>query len=188
VFRDLRDRGLNEPKLVCGDVRSARGRRCATCSRAPGSNAAGFTRQLTSSTRSASACSRGPRRALSERVRGQVPQGGRQARNGWEALTTFYLSRRALAPPTDHEPIESSFSTVKLCTKVTSGAGSKRPRRRWPTSCWTPRRNAGDASTATSSHRRARRREVQRRSQGTDEAPRWRTRRSSSNDAQIHNS
>ena len=61
VLRDLRDRGLNEPKLVIGDGALGRGPRCASCSPERESSAAGFTRRRTSSTRSRSGCSRGPR-------------------------------------------------------------------------------------------------------------------------------
>ena len=50
-------------------------------------------------------------------------------------------------------PIESTFSTVRLRTKVTRGAARVRPAWPWPTSCSTPPRIAGAASTATSSSR-----------------------------------
>src|SRR4051794_39478485 len=70
----------------------------------------------------------------------------------WTHLTAFYDF------PAEHwrhlrtsNAIESSFATVKLRTRVTKGAGSRRRRWRWPTSCLTPPRNAGGASTATSS-------------------------------------
>jgi transposase-like protein len=47
VFRDLKCRGLNEPRLVVGDGALARGRRSETCSRAPVSSAAGSTPRAT---------------------------------------------------------------------------------------------------------------------------------------------
>ena len=63
-----------------------------------------------------------------ERVRRQVPQGGREARHATgSTLTAFYDF------PAEHwrhlrttNPIESSFATVKLRTRVTKGAGSKK--------------------------------------------------------------
>ncbi len=40
-------------------------------------------------------------------------------------------------------PIESSFATMKLRTRVTRAPGPRTQRWRWPTSCSTPRRTAG---------------------------------------------
>jgi putative transposase len=66
-------------------------------------------------------------RALPRGVRREVPEGGLQARRDWGALTVFFDF------PAEHwrhlrttNPIESSFATVKLRTKVTKGAGSKK--------------------------------------------------------------
>ena len=50
-------------------------------------------------------------------------------------------------------PIESTFSTVRLRTKVTRGAGRARRASPWPTSCSTQPRIGGGGSTATSSSR-----------------------------------
>ena len=65
--------------------------------------------------------------AVPRRVRREVPEGGREARQRLDALTAFYDF------PAEHwrhlrttNPIESSFATVKLRTKVTKGAGSKK--------------------------------------------------------------
>ena len=58
--------------------RAGRGARCGTCSPEPGSNAAGCTRQRTSSTRSPSGCSRGRRRCCTRwprRPRARTRQG-----------------------------------------------------------------------------------------------------------------
>ncbi len=62
VLRDLRDRGLGEPRLVTGDGALGAWPPCATSSRARASSDAGCTRPATSWTRSQSACSRAPRR------------------------------------------------------------------------------------------------------------------------------
>jgi transposase-like protein len=89
VFRDLRDRGLNEPKLGPATARSAPGRRCAPCSPKPASSAAGCTRPRTSLTRSPSGCSHGRRhcctrwpkrphaRTLARRLSGSAPSSTR---------------------------------------------------------------------------------------------------------------
>ena len=62
VLRDLRDRGLNEPKLVTGDGALGAWAALETCSPRPASSAAGCTRSRTSSMRYPSACSRARRR------------------------------------------------------------------------------------------------------------------------------
>ena len=65
-----------------------------------------------------------------------------------EALLTFYDF------PAEHwvhlrtsNPIESTFSTVRLRTRVTKGPGSKAAGWRWRSSCWRPPRTAGGRST-----------------------------------------
>ena len=45
-------------------------------------------------------------------------------------------------------PIESTFATVRLRTRVTKGSGSKVAGWPWPSSCWRPPRTAGGPSTA----------------------------------------
>jgi putative transposase len=57
VMRDLKARGANEPKLVVGEARSARGRRCGMCSRPRAGRHAGCTRSPTCSTACPSGCS-----------------------------------------------------------------------------------------------------------------------------------
>ena len=145
VFRDLRDRGLSEPKLMTGDGALGAWAALRTCSPARRSSAAGFTRPRTFSTRSPNGCSRArrpcctrwPRRpargrrqgagAVPGRVRREVPEGRREARQGLGALHRVLLvPRRTLSPLADNEPDRVSFATVKLRTKVTKGAGSKK--------------------------------------------------------------
>jgi len=48
-------------------------------------------------------------------------------------------------------PIESTFSTVRLRTKVTKGPGSKAPASRWRSSSSSPRNNTGGQSTGLTS-------------------------------------
>ncbi len=60
VLRDLKARGMSEPKLVTGDGRSGYGARYATCSRARERSAAGCTRQRMSSMRCPSGRTRWP--------------------------------------------------------------------------------------------------------------------------------
>ena len=64
--------------------------------------------------------------AVRRRVRGEVAQGGRQDHRRPRLLLTFYDF------PAEHwlhlkttNPIESTFATVRLRTKVTKGAGSR---------------------------------------------------------------
>ena len=188
VFRDLRDRGMNEPKLVTGD--GALGAWAALRERVPRhatSSAAGFTRQRTSSTRSPSGCSRraktllhemaeaptraDARKAL-ERFRGEFdakyPKAVAKLDKDWDALTAFYDF------PAEHwrhlrttNPIESSFATVKLRTKVTKGAGSKKAALAMAYKLLDAAQRALAAvQRPRARHRRARRREVQGRHQG----------------------
>jgi putative transposase len=141
VFRDLRDRGMNEPKLVTGDGRSVRGQRCATYFPQPGSSAARLIRPRTASTRSPSGCNRGRKTLLHEMAQAPTradarlalgrfrdpfdatyPKAVSKLDKDWEQLTAFYDF------PVEHwrhlrttDPIESSFATVTLRTKVTKG-------------------------------------------------------------------
>ncbi len=146
VLRDLRDRGLNEPKLVTGDgalgawaalrnvFPGAREQRCWVHKTANVLDALPKRLQPRAKTllhEMAEAPVAGGRwqgaRAVPRRVRRQVPQGGRQARQGLgRADRVLRLPRRALAAPRTTNPIESSFATVKLRTTVTKGAGSKK--------------------------------------------------------------
>ncbi len=145
VFRDLKTRGLNVPKLVTGD--GALGAWAALRDVFPGraSSVAGSINRRTSSTRCPSACNHGQEmlhemaeapteadaRAARERFRAEFdakyPKATAKLDRDWDALTAFY------AFPAEHwrhlrttNPIESSFATVRLRTKVTKGAGSKK--------------------------------------------------------------
>jgi hypothetical protein len=68
--------------------------------------------------------SRGQR--VRRRLRHQVVQGGRQDhRRPRRAAGLLRLPRRALDPPAHHQPIESTFATVRLRQRVTKGPGSR---------------------------------------------------------------
>ena len=146
VLRDLRDRGLNEPKLVVGD--GALGAWAALRTVFPGAiqqrcwvhktanvldvlpkrlqpRAKGLLHEM------AEAATRADARKALERFRGEFdakyPKAVSKLDKDWAQLTAFY------AFPAEHwrhlrttNPIESSFATVKLRTKVTKGAGSKK--------------------------------------------------------------
>jgi len=146
VFRDLRDRGMNEPRLVTGD--GALGAWAALRSAFPGTReqrcwvhktanvldavpkrlqprAKSLLHEMAEAPTRADAC-----KAL-ERFRAEFdakyPKAVAKLDKDWDALTAFYSF------PAEHwrhlrttNPIESSFATVKLRTKVTKGAGSKK--------------------------------------------------------------
>jgi putative transposase len=146
VFRDLRDRGMNEPRLVTGD--GALGAWAALRSVFPGTREQrcwvhktanvldALPKRLQPRAKSllhemAEAPSRADARKALERFRAEFdakyPKSVAKLDKDWEALTAFYSS------PAEHwrhlrttNPIESSFATVKLRTKVTKGAGSKK--------------------------------------------------------------
>jgi putative transposase len=146
VFRDLRDRGLNEPKLVTGDgalgawaalrnvFPGTREQRCWVHKTANVLDA--LPKRLQSRAKSllhemAEASTRADARKALERFRDEFdakyPKAVSKLDKDWDALTTFYDF------PAEHwrhlrttNPIESSFATVKLRTKVTKGAGSKK--------------------------------------------------------------
>ncbi len=113
------------------------------CSPRLASSAVGFTRQRGCSTRCPSACSRAKtmlheiaeaptradaRKALEvfrEEYGAKYPKALEKLDKDWKPLTAFYDF------PAEHwrhlrttNPIESSFATVKLRTRVTKGAGS----------------------------------------------------------------
>lgn len=122
VFRDLRERGMNEPKLVSGDgalgawaalrdvFPQAEEQRCWVHKTANVLDA--LPKRLQPRAKAllhemAEAPARADAKAALERFRAefdaQVPQGGRQARQGLaEADRVLRLPRRALAPPADH--------------------------------------------------------------------------------------
>ena len=126
-------------------ARWARGPRCATCSPEPGSSAAEFTRQRTSSTRSRSGCEPSAKTKLHEIVEAptradapkalevfreefaaKYPKALEKLEGDWSALTAFYdFPAERWRHLRTTNPIESSFARVKLRTRVTKGAGSK---------------------------------------------------------------
>ena len=146
VFRDLRDRGMNEPKLVTGDgalgawaalrnvFPGAREQRCWVHKTANVLDALPKRLQPRAKTllhAMAEAPSRAEARKALERFRAEFdakyPKAVAKLDKDWDALTAFYDF------PAEHwrhlrttNPIESSFATVKLRTKVTKGAGSKK--------------------------------------------------------------
>ena len=145
VLRDLRDRGLTEPKLVTGDgalgawaalrtvFPGAKEQRCWMHKTANVLDA--LPRRLQSRAKSllhemAEAPSRADARKALERFRSEFdakyPKAVAKLDKDWAQLTAFYDF------PAEHwrhlrstNPIESSFATVKLRTRVTKGAGSK---------------------------------------------------------------
>jgi putative transposase len=146
VLRDLRDRGLNEPRLVIGDgalgiwaalrdvFPAARKQTCwvhkiarvlDALPKRLQPRAKGMLHEIME------APSRADARAARERFRGEFdakyPKAVAKLDRDWAALTAFYEF------PAEHwrhlrtsNAIESSFATVKLRTRVTKGAGSKK--------------------------------------------------------------
>jgi putative transposase len=145
VLRDLKRRGLNEPKLVVGD--GALGTWAALRDVFPGAceqrcwvhktanvldclpkrlqpRAKGMLHEIIEAPTCADA-----RRALEtfrEEFGAKYPKALAKLDDDWKPLTAFYDF------PAEHwrhlrttNPIESSFATVKLRTRVTKGAGSK---------------------------------------------------------------
>ena len=147
VFRDLRDRGMNAPKLVTGD--GALGAWAALRNVFPGASGAallGSQDSELSSTRYPSGCSHGPRgcctrwprrppaRTLARRWSGSATSSTRSTpRRSRSSTRTGTRSPRSTTsrPSTGgtygrRTRSRSSFATVKLRTKVTKGAGSKK--------------------------------------------------------------
>ena len=146
VFRDLRDRGLGCPKLVTGDgalgawaalrdvFPDARRQACWVHKTANVLDA--LPKRLQPRAKSllhemAEAPTRADAREALERFRAEFdakyPKAVAKLDRDWAALTAFYDF------PAEHwrhlrttNPIESSFVTVKLRTRVTKGAGSKK--------------------------------------------------------------
>ena len=146
LMRDLKDRGLNEPKLVCGDgalgawaalrdvFPGARRQQCWVHKTANVLDA--LPKRLQSDAKTllhemAEAPSRADAKAALERFRtlfdAKYPKAVAKLDRDWTHLTAFYDF------PAEHwrhlrttNPIESSFATVKLRTRVTKGAGSKK--------------------------------------------------------------
>jgi hypothetical protein len=144
-MRDLKTRGLNEPKLVIGD--GALGTWAALTDVFPGARRQACwvhkiarvldalpkrlqPRAKTLLHEMAEAPSRADAKAALERFRSEFdakyPKAVAKLDRDWAALTAFYDF------PAEHwrhlrttNPIESSFATVRLRTRVTKGAGSK---------------------------------------------------------------
>jgi len=146
VMRDLKARGLNEPRLVIGDgalgtwaalrdvFPTARKQTCwvhkiarvlDALPKRLQPRAKGMLHEIME------APSRADARAALERFRGEFdakyPKAVAKLDRDWSALTAFYDF------PAEHwrhlrtsNAIESSFATVKLRTRVTKGAGSKK--------------------------------------------------------------
>jgi transposase-like protein len=145
VFRDLKRRGLNEPKLVVGD--GALGAWAALRDVFPGAgeqrcwfHAAGnvvdcLPKRLHSRAKGLlseiieAPTRKDARQALEvfrEEYGAKYPKALAKLDRDWKPLTAFYdypaEHRRHLRTT---NPIESSFATVRLRTRVTKGAGSK---------------------------------------------------------------
>ena len=146
VMRDLKDRGLNEPKLVVGD--GALGTWAALRDVFPGARRQAcwvhkiarvldaLPKRLQPAAKKLlheimEAPSHGDARQARERFRSQFdakyPKAVAKLDRDWAHLTAFYDF------PAEHwrhlrtsNAIESSFATVKLRTRVTKGAGSKK--------------------------------------------------------------
>ncbi len=146
VLRDLKTRGMNVPKLVTGDgalgawaalrdvFPHAGEQRCWVHKSANVLDA--MPKRLQPRAKSllhemAEAPTEADARTARERFRtefdAKYPKATAKLDRDWEALTAFY------AFPAEHwrhlrttNPIESSFATVRLRTKVTKGAGSKK--------------------------------------------------------------
>jgi len=145
VLRDLRDRGMNEPKLVSGDgalgawaalrdvFPQAKEQRCWVHKTANVLDALPKRLQPRAKTllhEMSEAPARADAREALERFReefdAKYPKAVAKLDKGWRELTAFFDF------PAEHwrhlrttNPIESSFATVKLRTRVTKGAGSK---------------------------------------------------------------
>lgn len=144
VFRDLAARGMNAPKLVTGDgalgawaalrdvFPTAREQKCWVHKTANVLDA--MPKRLQPRAKSllhemAEAPTEADARAARERFRAEFdakyPKATAKLDKDWDALTAFFDF------PAEHwrhvrttNPIESSFATVKLRTRVTKGAGS----------------------------------------------------------------
>lgn len=146
VFRDLRDRGMNEPKLMTGDgalgawaalrdvFPNTKEQRCWVHKTANCLDALPKRLQPRAKTllhEMAEAPSRADADAALQKFRrefdAKYPKAVAKLDKDWTQLTAFFSF------PAEHwrhlrttNPIESSFATVKLRTRVTKGAGSKK--------------------------------------------------------------
>ena len=145
VLRDLKARGMSEPRLVTGTARSGCGARCGTCSRTPESRRCWVHKTANVLDALPKRVQPQAKRMLLEIVEAATrkdagraidafvaefepkwPKAAEKLTKDREQLLTFYDF------PAEHwrhlrttNPIESSFATVKLRTRVTKGAGSK---------------------------------------------------------------
>ncbi|MBA3808926.1 MAG: IS256 family transposase [Solirubrobacterales bacterium] len=146
VFRGLRDRGLTTPKLVTGDgalgawaalrdvFPEAREQRCWVHKTANVLDALPKRLQPRAKTllhEMAEAPARADARAALERFReefdAKYPKAVSKLDKDWTELTAFYdFPAERWRHLRSTNPIESSFATVKLRTRVTKGAGSKK--------------------------------------------------------------
>jgi putative transposase len=146
VFRDLKARGMNEPVLCCGDgalgawaalgnvFPSTREQRCwvhktanvlDTLPKRLQPRAKSLLHEMAEAPTETDAVK--AREKFRAEFDAKYPKAVAKLDKDWEQLTAFY------AFPAEHwrhlrttNPIESSFATVKLRTKVTKGAGSKK--------------------------------------------------------------
>ena len=187
VFRDLRDRGMNEPKLVTGD--GALGAWAALRNVFPGTREQRCWVHKTANVldalpkrlqpRAKSAAARDGRGAhprgrsqgagaVPGRVRREVPEGGREARQGLgRAHRVLRLPRRALAASADDEPDREQLRDREAPHQGHQGRRLEEGRAR--DGLQAARRRPGTLAAVQrprARRRRARRREVQGRHQG----------------------
>ena len=145
MFRDLRDRGMNEPKLMSGDgalgawaallgvFPATKEQRCWVHKTANVLDA--LPKRLQPRAKSllhemAEAPTETDARKALERFRGEFdakdPKAVAKLDKDWEQLAAFYsFSAEHWRHLRTTNPTDPSFATVKLRTKVTKGAGSK---------------------------------------------------------------
>ncbi len=150
LLLDLQQRGLSEaPLLAVGDGALGFWAALERSSERRASNAVGFTRRPTCSTRCPRACNPGPKPTctrfgrprpargepgvrsvpgeISSEVRRRVRLPGERSRRVADVLR---LPGRALEAPGTTNPIESTFSTIRLRHRRTKGSGTGK--RAWP--------------------------------------------------------
>ena len=172
VFRDLRDRGMNEPKLVTGD--GALGAWAALRNVFPGTREQRCWVHKTANVLDALPKRLQPRAKslLHEMAEAPIARGRSQGAGALPRTSSTPSTRRRSRSSTrtgtrSPRSTTSPPSTGGTCARrIRSRAASRpsscaprsprapaprRPRSRWPTSCSTPPRSAGGGSTATSS-------------------------------------
>ena len=171
MLRGLKDRGMNEPKLVCGDgalgawaalrdvYPNAGHQQCWVHKTANVLDALPKRLQPRAKTllhEMAEAPSRADAKAALERFRAafdaKYPKATAKLDRDWKHLTAFYdFPAEHWRHPRTTNPIESSFATVKLRTRVTKGAGSKKAALAMAYKLLIAAQERWRASTATSS-------------------------------------